>query len=125
MTQAWEKQGIDKVAWAEAVEKLLVMLAPMAPHVTEELWERNGHEFTVHNQTWPEWDPKLAADEVVTLVVQVNGRLRDRVEVPVSTSEEDAKSTALERDRIKPYVEGKEVSRVVYVPGKLVNIVTG
>ena len=123
MNQAWEKRDIDSAAWDEAVEKLLVMLAPMAPHVTEELWERTGHEFTVHNRTWPEWDPGLAADEVLTLVVQVNGRLRDRIEVPASISEEEARTTALESDRIKPHIEGKDIARVVYVPGKLVNIV--
>ena len=107
----------------ELLEKLLVLLAPMAPHVTEELWERTGREFSIHNQTWPEWDRELAADEVIILVVQVNGRVRDKIEVPASISEEDAKTTALESDRVEPHIEGKDIARVIYVPGKLVNIV--
>ena len=123
MNQAWEGKGIDSATWNDAVEKLLVLLAPMAPHVTEELWERTGREFSIHSQTWPEWDRELAADEVIILVVQVNGRVRDKIEVPASISEEDAETTALESDRVEPHIEGKDIARVIYVPGKLVNIV--
>ena len=123
MNQAWENRGIHAEAWSEAVESLLVQLSPMAPHVTEELWERTGRGFSVHNQPWPEWDPALAADEVITLVVQVNGRLRDRIEAPASVTEEEAKSAALRSERVKPFIEGKELTRLVYVPGKLVNVV--
>ena len=100
-----------------------MMLAPMAPHVTEELWERTGREFSIHNRLLPEWDPALAADETVTLVVQVNGRLRDRIEVPVSIGEEDAKKLALESSRVQAHTGGKTIGRVIYIPGKLVNIV--
>ena len=91
--------------------------------MTEELWERTGRDFSVHNRPWPEWDPALAADEVITLVVQVNGRVRDRIEAPASVTEEEAKSAALRSERVKPHIEGKELTRVVYVPGKLVNVV--
>ena len=82
-----------------------------------------GEPFSVHQQPWPTWDPDLAADETITLVVQVNGRLRDRIEVPADISEDDAKTSALESDRVAEHTEGKQVRRVIYVPGRLVNIV--
>ncbi len=123
MNRAWQEGGIDSVSWTESVEKLLVMLAPMAPHVTEELWERTGHDASIHDRPWPAWDPNLAADELITLVVQVNGRLRDRIEAPASITEDLAKSMALESERVRPYLDGREVARVVYVPGRLVNVV--
>ena len=91
MGRTWESGSVSSESWAGAVERLLLLLAPMAPHISEELWERTGHDFSIHNQALPSWDPELATDEVITLVVQVNGRLRDRLEVPVSISEDAAK----------------------------------
>ena len=123
MSRAWEAGSISSDAWIDAVEKLLLLMAPMAPHVSEELWEHTGHEFSIHDQLLPKWDPDLAADEVVTLVVQVNGRLRDSMEVPVSITEDEAKEAALSSRRVAMYVQGKRVARVIYVPGKLVNVV--
>ena len=123
LNQVWQGRGVDSEAWNDAVGRLLAMLAPMAPHIAEELWERAGLGYSVHNQRWPEWDAELAADELVTLVVQVNGRLRDRIEVPVSITEDEAKKLALDSDRARPHIQGKEIARVIYVPGKLVNIV--
>ena len=123
LNQAWDQRRFDPDTWNDAVEKLLVMMAPMAPHIAEELWESTGHEYSVHNQSWPEWDSELAADELITLVVQVNGRLRDRIEVPATISEVQARETALESQRVQPHIEGKDLARVIYVPGKLVNIV--
>ena len=119
----WEDKGAGSQVWGEAIEKLLVLMAPMAPHISEELWERTGHEYSIHNQPWPEWDPGLAADEVITLVVQVNGRLRDRIEVPVTIEEEEARKLALESQRVQSHIEGKQIARVIYVPRRLVNIV--
>jgi leucyl-tRNA synthetase len=124
MGRAWEGADVGPDTWNEAVESLLLLLAPMAPHIAEELWERTGHAYSIHNQPLPRWDPALAADEVFTLVVQVNGRLRDRIEAPASISEAEAKRTALESSRAQPHIAGKDIARVVYVPGKLVNIVT-
>ena len=123
LNQVWEHRGISSDDWNDAVAKLLVMMAPMAPHLAEELWEHAGNEYSVHNQPWPGWDPDLAADELITLVVQVNGRLRDRIEVPATISESQARETALESERVRPHIEGKDLTRVIYVPGKLVNIV--
>ena len=123
LNQVWERKGIAGDDWSGAIERLLVLMAPMAPHTAEELWERTGHTYSVHSQPWPKWDPDLAAEEVVTLVVQVNGRLRDRIEVPASITEDEAKKLALESKRVQPHIEGKQIARVIYVPAKLVNIV--
>jgi leucyl-tRNA synthetase len=109
--------------WNDAVASLLTLMAPMAPHIAEELWEASGREYSVHKQPWPKWDADLAADEMITLVVQVNGRLRDRIEVPASIDEETATETAQASDKVKAHTDGKTVAKVIYVPGKLVNIV--
>ena len=123
LNRAWDGGGIDSRTWSDAVEKLLLLLAPMAPHITEELWERTGHAYSIHDQRLPEWDEALAADEMITLVVQVNGRLRDRIEAPVSITEAEATELALSSPRAQPHIAGKTIAKVVYVPGKLVNIV--
>ncbi len=123
MGRTWESGSVSSESWDGAVERLLLLLAPMAPHISEELWERTGHDFSIHNQALPSWDPELATDEVITLVVQVNGRLRDRLEVPVSISEDAAREAALSSPRVAVHTEGKQVARVIYVPGKLVNVV--
>lgn len=94
-----------------------------APHITEELWTGLGLPYSIHNQTWPKWDPELAKEEEVTLVIQVNGKLRDKITVPVNISEEQAKKLAMESERVKTFLSGKTPSRVIYVPGRLVNIV--
>jgi len=110
-------------AWEEAVETLLLLLAPCCPHVAEELWARTGRPYSVHQQSWPQFDPDLAAEEVITLVVQVNGKVRARLEVPADITEEAARETALSDENVQRYVEGKEIRKVVYVPGRLVNVV--
>ena len=116
--------AIDAETWNECVEKLLLMLAPFAPHVAEELWERTGHAYSIHQQPFPKWDNALAAEEVITLVVQVNGKVRDKLQVPVDISEEEAKRLALESEKVQAHVGGKQVTRLVYVPRRLVNVVT-
>jgi leucyl-tRNA synthetase len=123
LNRAWERRDVDSAMWSDAIEKLLLLLAPMAPYITEELWERTGHAYSIHSQLMPDWDPELAADEMFTLVVQVNGRLRDRIEAPVSIAKDEAVKLALESERVKPHVGDKDIDRTVYVPGKLVNIV--
>ena len=109
--------------WEEAVESLLLMLAPCCPHIAEELWAHTGRPYSVHQQRWPVWDPELAAEEVITLVVQINGKVRDRLEVPVDIGEEEAKEMALASGGVQRHLEGLEIKKVVYVPGRLVNIV--
>ena len=123
LTKLRESGPVDKGAWQEAIRSLMLLLAPSAPHVAEEMWTRTGNAYSVHNQSWPEWDAELAAEEQVTLVVQVNGKVRDRITVPVDVSDEAAKEIALASDRVKAHLEGKTVLKVVVVPGRLVNIV--
>jgi len=102
---------------------LLTLLAPFAPHITEELWQKTGEKGSIHNQQWPKYDPKLVKEETITLVIQINGRVRDKIEVETSLSEEEAKKLTLEREKVKKWIEGKKVKKVIFVPGKLINIV--
>jgi leucyl-tRNA synthetase len=123
MARAWEQGGVDGATWREGVQSLLLLLAPIAPHITEELWERTCHPYSIHQQPLPTWDEALAADEVITLVVQVNGKVRDRLQAPADISEEEAKRLALASERVRSFTQGKRVERVVYVPGRLVSVV--
>ncbi|MEW6033391.1 MAG: leucine--tRNA ligase [Chloroflexota bacterium] len=118
-----EAGTVSVQAWDEAVERLLLLLAPSTPHLAEELWERTGHAFSIHNRQWPGWDEELTREDEITLVVQVNGKLRDRVTVSASITEAEAREVALGRERVRAHVGNKQVRRLVYVPGKLVNIV--
>ena len=123
MSEAWEEGDVDGETWRGAVDNLLLMVAPLAPHISEELWERVGNPYSVHTQGWPSWDPGLAADEVITLVVQVNGKVRDKIEAPADITEDAARQMALASSRVLAHTEGKKVARVIYVPGRLVNVV--
>ena len=123
MSEAREEGNVDGETWRGAVDSLLLMVAPMAPHISEELWERVGNPYSVHTQRWPNWDPGLAADEVITLVVQVNGKVRDKIEAPADITEDAARQMALTSSRVLAHTEGKNVARVIYVPGRLVNVV--
>ena len=109
--------------WQRSIDALLLLLAPTAPHLAEELWQQTGHKYSIHNQSWPQWDKELAKDEEITLVVQVNGKLRDRITVPVSITEAEARQVALESQRVRTYLGDKEVLDIIYVPGRLVNLV--
>ncbi len=121
--RAREAGPVDRAAWREAVETLVLMLAPSLPHIAEELWSRIGHAYSVHQQAWPAWDASLAAAETFTLVVQVNGKLRERIEAAVDIGEEEARQLAVDSPRVRPYIEGRQIERVLYVPRRLVNIV--
>ena len=117
------ERTVSASAWREAVDALLLLLAPTAPHIAEELWTGTGHAYSIHNQSFPIWEESLAAEEQVTLVIQVNGKLRDRVAVPASITESEARELAVSQPRVKAHLEGKEVTRLIYVPRKLVNLV--
>ncbi|MFL6289874.1 MAG: leucine--tRNA ligase [Thermoanaerobaculia bacterium] len=125
MSQARSQGAAGTPAWSEALEIYLKMLAPIAPHIAEELWEQLGKEDSVHLQDWPEVDEKAAAAEEITLVVQVNGKLRDRITVPVGIADDEARRIALASEGASRFLEGKAVRQVVVVPGRLVNIVAG
>jgi leucyl-tRNA synthetase len=108
---------------ATALEHLSLMLAPFAPFAAEELWSRLGKPYSVHLQTWPTFDPSALIETTVTLVVQVNGKVRDKLEVPAGTSQEAATEQATSSPRVAPYLEGKAVRKAVWVPDKLLNLV--
>ena len=108
---------------AEAVEAALNLLAPFAPFITEELWSRIGHKGSIHEEPWPCFDEELARPEEVTLVVQVNGKVRDRITVPAGISEAEMREIALGCEKVLRHMAGGEPKKVIVVPGKLVNIV--
>jgi leucyl-tRNA synthetase len=115
--------------WDEAIRLMLLMLAPLAPHISEELWSRRlavrGEEWvSVHAQPWPAYSAELIAESEIELPVQVNGKLRDLVTVPAGLSEIEIEQIVLARDKIRAQLDGAEVARIVHVPGRLVNIVT-
>lgn len=118
--------GSDKVALGavrEALEAAIVLLTPIVPHITEELWQMLGHKNLVSDMDWPEFDPAIASEEEMTIVVQINGKLRSRMTVPVDESEEKIKADALADEKIKTMTAGTQIRKVIYVPKKLVNIV--
>ncbi|MFC1981098.1 leucine--tRNA ligase [Chloroflexota bacterium] len=123
LTRVQEASTIASSKWEESVSTLLLLLAPTTPHLAEELWQRTGRYYSIHNRSWPDWNEELARDEQITLVVQVNGKLRDRIAVPASITEVEARQLAAGSARVQPYLEGKEVFKEIYVPGRLVNFV--
>ena len=115
--------GIGKSpAWDYAIESLLMILSPFAPHITEELWHDLGHSDTIHIDHWPEWDSALIVEDSLTIIVQVNGKLRAKLSVPADLPAEEIKRLALEDTHVAQFVVG-EPKKVIYVPGKIVNIV--
>ena len=123
LAKAKESGRMDASAWQEAIDTLLLLMAPSAPHFAEELWARLGKPYSIHQQPWPKWDEDLAREEEITLVVQVNGKVRDRLQVPADIDEERAKELALASQRVQSHIAGKQAQRIIYVPGKLVNVV--
>ena len=123
MLKARETAAYGTEAWEEAVEALLLMLAPACPHIAEEMWARTGRPYSIHQQLWPVWDPEVAAEETITLPVQVNGKVRDRIQVPVDIDDETARALALETEGAQRHMADKQVVKVIVVPGRLVNIV--
>jgi leucyl-tRNA synthetase len=123
--QAFEPKNdpVNAPVLREALESVVLLLAPFVPHVAAELWEALGHGEGVEQAGWPSFDPAVAADEELLVVVQVNGKLRGKVTVPVSAAESEVKEAALADMRVKPFLEGTTVRKIIYVPGKLVNIV--
>ena len=123
MQKARDAGAVDKGAWDEAVKTALLLTAPLAPHIAEELWEEIGERYSIHLAQWPEFDPDLAREDEVELVVQVNGKVRDRLTLPASSGEAEARLAAFASPRVAEWLGGREPRRVVYVPGKLLNIV--
>jgi leucyl-tRNA synthetase len=109
--------------WQEAVKTLLLLIAPACPHIAEEIWSKLGYEFSIHQQPWPQHDPQLAVEENIEIVLQINGKIRDKIVVPLNCNEEELKEIALQNEAIKQLVEEKTIRKVIAVPNRLVNIV--
>jgi len=117
-----EMQTFEKVQ-KEDIKNLLIMLAPFAPYITEELWQRLGNAGSVHDQPWPKYDAKKIQQERVKLVLQVNGKVRDVIEVDAALGESETKRLILQNEKVQNYLAGKEPKKIIFVPGRLVNVV--
>ncbi|HZK50003.1 MAG TPA: class I tRNA ligase family protein, partial [Actinomycetota bacterium] len=115
--------GSNRTVLTELIEGLMKMLAPMAPYMTEEQWHRFGHEGSIHLSPWPVFDEELAAQSEVTMIVQVNGKVRETMDVPASITEDEMRERALSSEKIKDYLDGKEPAKVIIKPPKLVSLV--
>jgi leucyl-tRNA synthetase len=109
----------------ELVKGLVLMLAPFAPHFAEESWERLGHDGSIFDIRWPEWDEALVVEDQVEVVIQVGGKTRGRVSVPRDAEQGAVVAAAQEDATVRRFTEGKEVRKVVYVPNRLLNLVVG
>jgi len=110
-------------AYRMALESMMQLLAPMAPHITEELWHITSHTGSIHTTSWPIYDEEMTQDETFTLVIQVNGKVRERIEVPATISENEARSVALDNPKVASFVGDNTIQKIIYIPGRLVNIV--
>ncbi len=110
-------------AWQEALESIAMLIGPFAPHISEELWQQLGHSDTIHQDHWPEWQDEYLTEDTITLVVQVNGKVRAQLQVAADISKEDAIEAAKQDENVTAHLGGKEIRKEIFVPGKLVNLV--
>jgi leucyl-tRNA synthetase len=118
-----EEAGLSAAALDQILPSLTLLLGPFAPYLAEELWEQLGRKGPVFRQPWPAYDEQLAKEDAADIVLQVNGKVRGRLSVPFGTSEDELKKLALADPKVQPFIEGKQVVKVIVVPDKLVNIV--
>jgi leucyl-tRNA synthetase len=124
MYKAREAGAMGTREWEEATEIYLKMLAPVAPHIAEELWTNQlGKPYSIHQQRWPEVDETAAKEDMIEIPVQVNGKLRDRIVVPAGTEEEEIKTAALASENVQKFLDGKEPGKIIVAQKRLVNIV--
>ena len=110
--------------WQKALETFTLLLSPFAPFITEEVWQSIfDYQDSVHRQEWPIYDDELAAPEKITIIIQVNGRVRDRLHVEAGIGQDEMAEAALASDSVRRYVDGKQVKRIITIPDELVNIV--
>ena len=122
LSKIWSA-GCNNELWKESIIILIKLLSPMAPHITEELWELNGQEFSVHNQEFPSWDDQLISTDTKTIVVQVNGKVRSQFDIEGTKSEEEIFEIASNNEKVQENLTGKEIIKKIYVKDKLVNFV--
>ena len=120
----FKKDGFaDHDTWQFTLESLVALVAPFAPHIADELWQQLGHESSAQRDNWPVWDDQYLVSDTMTLAVQVNGKVRAEITVAVDASKDDIESAARAHERVQEYLGAKKPTRVIYVPGRLVNIV--
>lgn len=118
-----KNQSVNAMLANELVKNLILLLAPFTPHITEELWHQVGFDGSVHEQNWPSYEESALAVDEVEIAVQVNGKVRDKLTIPVSIDKKVLEDQALALDRVKEFTDGKSIVKVIIIPGKLVNIV--
>jgi leucyl-tRNA synthetase len=123
MYRAREAGALASPEWSEAQEIYLKMMAPVTPHVAEELWAYLGKPYSIHQQQWPAVDEAATKEDTIELPVQINGKVRDRIVVPAEATEDEIKSAALASVTVQKFLEGKEVRKVIVAKGRLVSIV--
>ena len=123
MQETKDAGAAGSTEWTEAQDVLLRLMAPVTPHIAEELWQLMGRKYSVHLQSWPQADEAAAKEDEITLVVQINGKLRDRITVPAGISDAEAEKRALASEAVRKQLNGKKPKQVIVVKGKLVNIV--
>jgi leucyl-tRNA synthetase len=123
LVDATRDNAIDRETFDQVAETIIKLLAPMAPHVAHELWERTGHDTMLALEPWPTWDPDLVVEDRVMMVVQVNGKVRDRVEVPNDISGAEAEAIARDLEKVKAWLDGGTVRKVIARPPNLINLV--
>ena len=122
LSKFWEA-GCKKDIWEKSIKILIRLLSPMAPHITEELWEQKGESFSIHNEKYPEWNEDLVNSEITTIVIQINGKMRDQFNIEKDKSEEEIISMAENSEKVQQYIQRKEIIRKIYIKNKLVNLV--
>ncbi|MCD6319856.1 MAG: leucine--tRNA ligase [Candidatus Desulfofervidaceae bacterium] len=126
MTDFWQKGNRDETScriMREAIETFVILASPFVPHIAEELWHTLGHTNWIIDEPWPRWDEEAIKEERIWIVIQINGKVRARIEVPAEISKEEIQKMALEQERIQQLLAGKEVKKIIWVPSKLINIV--
>ena len=124
LTRALESKTVSRLGCEQALDTLVQLLHPFAPHITDELWQRRGHEGSLIEASWPDFDEDKLRRDRVTVIVQVDGKLRDRVEVGADADRSRIEEVALASAKVQQHLEGRAVSRAVVVPGRLINLVT-
>ena len=123
ITAAQRAADVSLAAWDEAVDTLLLLLAPISPHITEELWAQRGRPYSIHTQSWPQWDEDVAREETISLIIQINGKTRDKIDVPAGLDEEELRRVALDSEKVLRALAGQTPRKVIVARGSLINIV--
>jgi len=119
----YREATVNPALFRAAIERLVLLLSPFTPHICEEIWEKLGHDSSVHIQPWPTWDPEALVRDTIEIVVQINGKVKEKLHVPSKLSKEDFESQALESKRIQEFIQDKKILKIIAVPDKLINIV--